>query len=124
MAITIRDDRRWTLEEYELDVAVVPGKFEDYFSAHPTTAVLVVEVADSSLLQLHDRKRKKKLYARAGIPEYWLVDLVDGSLEVYRSPKDGVYTQSTILWGEDTVSPLERPEGSIRVADLLPFRRR
>jgi Uma2 family endonuclease len=107
--------------EPEPDVAVVPGKLEDYFSAHPTTAVLIVEVADSSLL--HDRKRKKRLYARAGIPEYWLVNLVDGSLEVYRAPEDGVYTQSLILRGEDTVSPLERPEGSIRVADLLPFRR-
>lgn len=107
--------------EPEPDVAVVPGKLEDYFSAHPTTAVMIVEVADSSLL--HDRKRKKRLYARAGIPEYWLVNLVDGSVEVYRTPQDGVYTQSAILRGEDLVSPLERPEASIRVADLLPFRR-
>lgn len=105
--------------EPEPDVAVVPGKLEDYFSAHPTTAVLIVEVADSSLL--HDRERKKSLYARAGIREYWLVNLVDSSLEVYRAPQEGVYTQSLILRGEDMVSPLERPEANIRVADLLPF---
>ena len=190
MAITIRDDRRWTLEEYEQcveegffhpedrlelvngflyersqhsplhvtgvqcawhllrplfdqhhsgfirilaplalgpdsepepDLAVVPGRIEDYFSAHPTTAVLILEVASDSLL--HDRGLKKDLYAREGIPEYWLMNLVDACLEVYRAPQDGVYTQSLILRGEDTVSPLERPEASIRVADLLPFRR-
>jgi Uma2 family endonuclease len=108
--------------EPEPDVAVVPGNLEDYFSAHPTTAVLIVEVADSSLL--HDRKRKKRLYARAGIPEYWLVNLVDGCLEIYRDPKDGIYTQSTVLRGEDLVSPLARPEASIKVADLLPFPRK
>jgi Uma2 family endonuclease len=105
--------------EPEPDLAVVPGRIEDYFSAHPTTAVLIVEVADSSLL--HDRKRKKRLYARAGIPEYWLVNLVDGCLEVYRNPQEGIYTESTILRGEDTLSPLERPKASLRVADLLPF---
>jgi Uma2 family endonuclease len=61
--------------EPEPDIAVVQGAWQDYSHSHPFTAVLVVEVADSSLL--HDRKRKTRLYAQAGIPEYWIDNLVD-----------------------------------------------
>ncbi|HEX9940399.1 MAG TPA: Uma2 family endonuclease [Thermoanaerobaculia bacterium] len=106
--------------EPEPDIAVVPGTWGDYIDSHPTTAVLVVEVADSSLY--HDRKRKGRLYARAGIPEYWLLNLVKGCLQVYRNPKDGVYTTRFVLRAGDTVSPLARPEASIPVASLLPRR--
>lgn len=70
--------------ELEPDVAVVPGSPEDYRDAHPSRPVLTVEVADSSLAG--DRERKGSLYARAGLPDYWLVNLVDGVLEVYREP--------------------------------------
>src|SRR5882724_9030534 len=55
----------------EPDVAVLPGKFQDYLTRHPSTAHLVVEVADSSLVQ--DRLTKAAIYAAAGIPEYWIV---------------------------------------------------
>jgi Uma2 family endonuclease len=103
--------------EPEPDLAVIPGSSEDYPDAHPSTAVLVVEVADSSLLR--DRN-KASLYARAGIPEYWLENLVDGCLEVYREPKDGAYTSRTILRAGDSVSPLARPEAKIPVASLFP----
>jgi Uma2 family endonuclease len=54
----------------------VAGSHHDYAAAHPRTALLVVEVADSSLLQ--DRLTKAPLYAAAGIPEYWLVNLRAG----------------------------------------------
>lgn len=104
--------------EPEPDIAVVPGTWEDYSHFHPTTAVLIVEVADSSLL--HDRKRKTRLYARAGIPEYWINNLVKGYLEVYREPKDGTYTTRMILREGDSISPLSRPEASVPVASLLP----
>jgi len=104
--------------EPEPDVAVVPGHARDYIAAHPTTAVLIVEVADSSLL--HDRKRKARLYARAGIPEYWLLNLVDWCLEVFRDPKAGSYATRTILREGDSVAPRTRPEAEIPVADLLP----
>jgi len=106
--------------EPESDVAVVPGEWPDYSRAHPTAAVLVVEIADSSLL--HDRKRKANLYARAGIPEYWIDNLVDWCLEVYRDPKGGVYTSRTLLREGDSVSPLSCPEASIPVASLFPRR--
>lgn len=104
--------------EPEPDIAVVPDSPRSHGSSHPTSAVLVVEVAESSLL--HDRKRKASLYARAGIPDYWLVNLVDWHLEVYRDPQDGEYRSHTILRPGDSVSPLVRPDLRISVADLLP----
>ncbi len=104
--------------EPQPDIAVVPGHFLDYLYAHPTTTVLIIEVADSSLL--HDQERKTRLYAREGIQEYWIVNLVDWCLEIYREPKDGVYMSRTVLRDEDSISPLSRPEASIPVASLLP----
>jgi Uma2 family endonuclease len=68
----------------EPDLAVVPGAVDDYERAHPTTALLVVEVADTSLKQ--DRLSKAAIYAAAGIPEYWIVNLRDEVVEVMRDP--------------------------------------
>src|SRR5262249_6323739 len=68
----------------EPDVAVVRGRHADYRSAHPTRAALIVEVAESSLR--FDRVQKGSLYARAGIVDYWIVNLVDRVVEVYRDP--------------------------------------
>jgi Uma2 family endonuclease len=104
--------------EPEPDLAVVPGCPEDYVTAHPSTAVLVVEVADSSLLR--DRKAKAKLYARAGVPDYWILNLAKWCLEVYRDPKNGTYASRTVLREGDGIAPLARPEMAIPVARLLP----
>ncbi|TMA32903.1 MAG: Uma2 family endonuclease, partial [Deltaproteobacteria bacterium] len=59
----------------EPDVAIVPGRVRDYAKSHPTTALLIVEVAEWSLAQ--DRITKAAIYAGAGIPEYWIVNLRD-----------------------------------------------
>ena len=104
--------------EPEPDLAVVTGSIRDYSDRHPTTALLVVEIADSSLL--HDRKRKIPLYARFGVPEAWLCNLVRRTLEVYRDPVQGRYQTQRILRMGDAVSPLSRPDVSLNVADLLP----
>jgi Uma2 family endonuclease len=104
--------------EPEPDLVVVRGSIRDFRDSHPTTAVLVVEVADSSLL--HDRKKKIPLYARAGIPEYWILNLVRRTLEVYREPLDAAYLSRAILRAGDTVSLLARPEIRMMVGDLLP----
>lgn len=104
--------------EPEPDVAVVPGGPRDYIPSHPTTAVLIVEVSDSS--SFHDRERKGGVYARAGIPEYWLLDVVAERLEVYRNPGAGIYQTRHHLKTGDTVTPLANPGASIAVADLLP----
>ena len=69
--------------EPEPDIAVVPGSRRDYIQ-HPSHPVLIVEVADSSLQ--FDRNEKASLYARAGIADYWIINLVDHILQVYRDP--------------------------------------
>lgn len=75
--------------EPEPDVAVVTGSIMDYRYAHPQTAVLVVEVANSTLA--YDRL-KAATYASHGIPEYWLVNLKENCLEVFQQPENGRYT--------------------------------
>jgi Uma2 family endonuclease len=107
-----------TGSEPEPDLAIVPGDPRDYIASHPTTAVLVVEVADTSLL--HDRKRKAMLYARSGIPEYWLLNLVDWCLEVFLEPQESGYRSRLVLKEGDSVAPLTRPRDSIPVSSLLP----
>jgi Uma2 family endonuclease len=103
----------------EPDLAVVTGSFADHAHAHPATAVLVAEVADRSLL--HDRQRKLPLYARAGIPEFWLLLVKERALEVYRDPVDGEYQTRIVLRIGDLISPEARPDASLAVADLFPW---
>jgi Uma2 family endonuclease len=111
--------------EPEPDVAVVPGSFRDYVAAHPSRPVLVVEVSESSLAL--DRHHKGSLYARAGLDDYWIVNLVDRVLEVYRHPGPDPaasfgwrYPPAEVFGREASVSPLALPGAHIRVADLLP----
>jgi Uma2 family endonuclease len=104
----------------EPDAAVVTGSVRDY-PQHPTTAILVVEVSDTSLPL--DRRRKGPIYARAGIPEYWIVNLVDRILEVYREPietADGWHYRlvQRVAAGE-TLKPLAG-SAAVSVVDLLP----
>ncbi len=68
----------------EPDIAVVPGALKDYLTAHPATALLVVEVSDSSLPQ--DRITKARIYAGASVPEYWILNLREDCVEVLRAP--------------------------------------
>ena len=111
--------------EPEPDVAVVPGHPRDYRREHPTDPVLVVEVAESSLL--FDRLEKGGIYARAGYPDYWIVNLIDRVLEVYRTPAPAPdspfgwsYEEVRIFGAAALVSPLARPHVLVRVTDLLP----
>jgi Uma2 family endonuclease len=111
--------------EPEPDVAVVQGGFRDYVVEHPSRPVLVIEVSESSLAL--DREHKGSLYARAGLVDYWIVNLVDRILEVYRVPiadpavAFGWRYRSVVMLGRGaSVSPLALPGASVRVADLLP----
>ena len=104
--------------EPEPDVAVVTGTIRDYRDAHPTMAALIVEVSDESLR--HDRTVKQRLYARSGIPEYWILALPDACLEVYRDPAEDGYRSITKHAAGDSVAPLARPDAQIVVDDLLP----
>lgn len=107
------------------DIAVVPGAIRDYATRTPTTAVLVVEISDSTLTI--DTTTKAELYATAGVPDYWVVDLQHRQLQVYRDPAPlpaglgaTAYRTHTILGPTDRVSPLAVPGASITVSDLLP----
>jgi len=111
--------------EPEPDLCVVRGHPREYRDAHPERPVLVVEIARSRLS--FDREHKGSLYARAGIGEYWIANLADRCVEVYREPIPD--TTATFGWRygnvaehgmAENVSPLAVPEAVIAVADLLP----
>ena len=99
----------------EPDVAVVsPG---DYDRSHPTTAFLVVEVAESSLNK--DRLVKARLYAAAGVPEYWIADIAAGLIEAHSDPVGDRYTRVTPARPGETLRLRAFPDLEVRVADLL-----
>ena len=111
--------------EPEPDFAVVAGTGRGFADAHPTSALLAVEVADTTLS--FDRETKASLYAGAGIPEYWSLNLVHRQLEMHREPgpmPDTVYgfgyrTRTVALPGDIVTGP-GLPGASLAVADLLP----
>ena len=111
--------------EPEPDMVAVPGRPGDYRHAHPARPPLAVEVADSSLA--FDRRQKGSLYARAGIPDYWIVNLVNRVVEIYRDPHpdpSAVYGWSyrsvTTVAPPAFVVPLAFPGSPIAASDLLP----
>jgi len=106
----------------EPDVAVVPGHEPDYDKAHPRTALLLVEVAEWSLPQ--DRVTKRAIYAAAGVPEYWIVNLRDGWVEVLRAPDRRArrYTETSIAHRGERIALAGLPEASVAVDELLPGR--
>src|SRR5438093_9282804 len=104
----------------EPDGAVVPGAIRDYDHEHPSTALLVVEVSDTSLKQ--DRLTKRAIYAAGGIPEYWIVNLRDDCVEVRRGPEPGSrrYTSTAIARRGEGIELVALPGVAIVVDDLLP----
>jgi Uma2 family endonuclease len=108
------------------DLAVIAGSPRQHRTeGNPETALLVVEVSDATLW--FDRDLKGGLYASAHVADYWIVNLPQRQLEVYRDPIADItrqfgfrYNSCTILDPTDNVSPLAAPHASITVADLLP----
>ena len=110
-------------DEPEPDVAVVKGAIRDFSVAHPKNAELIIEVSDTTLN--YDRTKKVSLYAENKIADYWILNLKNRCLEVYRQPKKDkklgfIYTEIQILTEDDRVSPLAAPTAKIRIADFLP----
>jgi hypothetical protein len=104
------------------DTVMIRGDMRDYSARHPGPAEvgLIAEVADATLER--DRFLKKRIYATAGIPFYWLLDLVNCKLEVYSEPKSGDYQQCAVYGPEDSV-PVTldgRAVGTVSVRSLLP----
>src|SRR5262245_61335561 len=111
--------------EPEPDLCVVRGTPRDYRDAHPERPVLIVEIAMSRLG--FDRDHKGSLYARAGIRDYWIVNLTDRRVEVYREPVPDAaaafgwrYRSATEHGPAESVSPLAVSAALVAVADLLP----
>jgi Uma2 family endonuclease len=107
----------------EPDVSVVAGKREDYRD-HPTTALLIVEVSDTTLD--YDQTQKVGLYARAGIADYWILNLVANQVEVYRDPVPDAawpygyrYGTVRVYFRGMTINPLAKPAAGVAVAAVL-----
>ncbi len=105
--------------EPQPDIAVLKPRGDFYVDAHPTPedVLLLIEVADTSLG--YDREEKAPLYASAGIPEMWLVNLPEGVIEVYANPVDGVYSSVRQVARGGVLTSASLPGLSIRVEDIL-----
>jgi Uma2 family endonuclease len=86
--------------------------------AGPDQIFLVIEVSDSTLA--YDRKDKGPAYARSGVREYWLLNLEDNVLEVFREPGASGYRDTRVLQAGETIAPLAFPDLVLRVGDFLP----
>ena len=120
--VTSQDPVTLADSEPEPDLMVVRGDGHEYLSRHPhgTEIGLVVEVADSSLRR--DRGIKKRIYARAGIPVYWLIDLTSRTVEVYTGPQGSDYAVRQVLEpSQELVFSLDgHPIGQVAVSQVLP----
>ncbi|WP_309735983.1 Uma2 family endonuclease [Chamaesiphon sp. OTE_75_metabat_556] len=106
--------------EPELDLAIVKGSILDYDQAHPGAEdiYLVIEIADSTLKQ--DCEVKDKLYARSNIAEYWVVDIKNRQVRIFRDPTPTGYGSQLILTETHSVSPLAFPEITLSINSILP----
>jgi Uma2 family endonuclease len=110
--------------EPEPDLLVTKGELREQ-RKHPKTAELIIEIAWGSLV--YDRETKGSLYASRGIRDYWIVNLHESVVEVYRRPmRDAAarfgysYQDIKFLHSRETVTPLAAPRTKVKVADLLP----
>jgi Uma2 family endonuclease len=101
--------------EPEPDLIVLP--LGDYDAAHPDVAHLMIEVAESSLS--YDRGRKARLYAECGVPEYWIVNLVERVVEVHRTPVSGKYEHVTVHAKGERLRLLAFPDLELAIDDFL-----
>ena len=106
-------------DEPQPDFTVLRHRVDGYGARHPRAAdvLLVIEVADTSVES--DRQVKIPLYAQAGIPEAWLVNLPAGRIEVYRNPVRGKYAKVTSASRGETLTPLEVPSATLSVDRIL-----
>jgi len=106
--------------EPEPDIAVVRIHPREYLDHHPTPdeIFLLIEVADATFKK--DRKQKARTYAKAGIADYWILDINNRQLSILRQPGNKTYEQETILDENATVSPLAFPDVTVSVSQMFP----
>jgi Uma2 family endonuclease len=102
------------------DIAILKYREDCYVGISPKAedVLLLLEISDSTLRM--DRRVKLPLYAKAGIPEYWILNLEDNVLEVYRYPQAGKYVETILLKASDTIALLAFPEIQVSVSQLIP----
>jgi Uma2 family endonuclease len=105
--------------ELQPDLLLLKPDEDDYTTRHPTPddVFLLIEAADSTLL--FDRTKKLRAYGRAGIPEVWLLNLLDRTIEVYREPTFTGYSSQAVLQAGEKACPLAFPDAAVEVAALL-----
>jgi|SRR5271157_5644875 len=106
--------------EPEPDLVVLQRDFSHFKSENPgpQDLQLVIEIADSTFG--FDRTTKAALYARAGIMDYWVLDIAGRRMIVHRDPQAGRYTSVAAYSSEESVAPLAAPESFLRIADAFP----
>ncbi len=106
--------------EPEPELAIVRGTPLEYADRHPNAndLVLIVEVSDSTLK--YDCDVKDKLYAQAGIEDYWVLDVRNQKLHIFRNPTPTGYTSHLILDQPNAIAPLAFPDRSVALANILP----
>jgi len=105
--------------EPEPDLLLAKPRLDDYTRSHPETddVILVIEVSDKTLGQ--DREVKIPTYGRAGIPEVWIVNLIDLNIEVYREPQFDGYASKQIISQGQQIAPQAFEDVLVEVAELL-----
>ncbi len=106
--------------EPEPDLVVVRGAVLDYLDHHPQPSEIywVVEVADSSLRT--DCEVKDKIYALSGIAEYWVLDVLNRQLHIFRDPAPTGYGSHGILTESASIAPLAFPDMSLQLSAMFP----
>jgi Uma2 family endonuclease len=106
--------------EPEPDIVIARLRLDDYINSHPSPAdiSLVIEVADSTIK--FDRETKAPLYAAAGISEYWIFNLIDNRLEIYRQPEGDIYTSIEIITPPRSISLPQFSDITLNIGDFFP----
>lgn len=105
--------------EPQPDMLLLDPKFEETGELpRPTDVFLVLEVSDSTVR--YDSQTKLAAYARVGIPEYWIVNLADNTIDVYRQPSGEAYLEKLRFQRGEQVALARFPERSVEVSEIIP----
>ena len=111
------DDNPTSAPEPDLVVLREPSAHYKLEDPMPDDVLLLIEIADSTLS--FDLSKKAQLYARAGIPDYWVVDILNRRFIVHREPVGGKYTALTMYREDESVAPLASPESEFRISEAF-----
>lgn len=120
VSIRVQTTLRMPLQNSAPEPDLIWVRRRNYSRQHPepVDVLLLVEVAESSLSE--DRGEKLAMYAEAGIADYWIVNLVDSVVEVYRQPAGRAYLSAQKFESGEHVSPLAVPPARLEVGDIFP----